>query len=346
MSFSFHTECVAPSKYSGPFIGSGGMTAAIVGMIIAAIFAPGAVALIAILGGIGYCQWWLFGRLVCLGGNRCIIGLPIGVYSQANQVGFLGKFDTDFSADILLAPSLLTKSIQDVARNNMLQGHMLQDQRFCDNPPNPLAGDLTTMYQNFSNLSFSGENESPADLEGAAGQVDQDNNLNIGGQGVLSPAQGAAIGLTAPGALNAQGLVVPDMWQANTFFGSGLIQDSNGNLQQLTSFSQGLSGASEPAWTGLIGVTAWSLAAPGGTSFTFIASNTNAVGDVIRLSGFRNSLFFNDQTAKVTAANPIQFTATANPTWWPALRSRPARPDVADVRSAVSVPPRPAGTRR
>ena len=28
MSFSFHTECVAPSKYSGPFVGSGGMTAA------------------------------------------------------------------------------------------------------------------------------------------------------------------------------------------------------------------------------------------------------------------------------------------------------------------------------
>src|SRR5271154_4602433 len=131
MSFSFHTECVAPSKYSGPFIGSGGMTAAIVGMIIAAILAPGAVALIAILGAIGYCRWWLFGRLVCLGGDSiCIIGLPIGVYSQANQVGFLGKFDTDFSADMVLAPSLLTESVQDVARNNPLQGHMIQDQRF------------------------------------------------------------------------------------------------------------------------------------------------------------------------------------------------------------------------
>ena len=61
------------------------------------------------------------------------------------------------------------------------------------------AGDLITMYQNFSNLAFTGENESPADLEGAASQVDQDNNLNIGGQGVLTPAQGASIGLTAPG---------------------------------------------------------------------------------------------------------------------------------------------------
>ena len=312
MSFSFHTECTPPSNYNGPFVGSGGMTAAIVGAIIAAIFAPGAVALILILGAIGYCRWWLFGRLVCLGGNRCIIGLPIGVYSQANQVGFLGKFDTDFSADVLLAPSLLTDSVQDVARTNSLQGHMIQDQRFCDNPPNPLAGDLITMYQNFSNLSFTGENESPADLEGAAGQIDQD-NANIGGQGVLTPAQGASIGLTAPGSLNAQGLVVPDVWQANTFYGSGLILDSNGNLQALTGYSQGLSGASEPAWTGLVSITAWSLAMAGGTSFTFTANNSNAVGDVIRLSGFRTSLFFNNQNAKVTAATSTQFTATVTP---------------------------------
>jgi hypothetical protein len=313
MSFSFHSECTPPSNYNGPFVGSGGMTAAIVGAIIAAIFAPGAVALILILGAIGYCRWWLFGRLVCLGGNRCIIGLPIGVYSQANQVGFLGKFDTDFSADVLLAPSLLTDSVQDVARTNSLQGHMIQDQRFCDNPSNPLAGDLITMYQNFSNLAFTGESESPADLEGAAGQIDQDNDLNIGGQGVLTPAQGASIGLTAPGSLNAQGLVVPDSWQANTFYGSGLILDSNGNLQALTGYSQGLSGASEPAWAGLVSITAWSLATAGGTSFTFTANNTNAVGDIIRLSGFRNSLFFNNQSANVTAASPTQFTATVTP---------------------------------
>jgi hypothetical protein len=91
--------------------------------------------------------------------------------------------------------------------------------------------------------------------------------------------------------------VVPTEWASNTFHNPGdQILDSNGNLQQCTSYSNGLSGASEPAWTGLISITAWSLATAGGTSFTFIANNTNAVGDVIRLSGFRNSLFFNNQT--------------------------------------------------
>ena len=38
--------------------------------IIAALLNPGALTLILILGAIGYCRWWLFGRLVCLGGNQ------------------------------------------------------------------------------------------------------------------------------------------------------------------------------------------------------------------------------------------------------------------------------------
>ncbi len=314
MSFTDHTQCVAPSNYSGPFVGSGAMVAVIVAAIAALIFDPGALTLTLIIGGIGYCRWWLFGRLVCLGGNRCIIGLPLGVYGQANQVGFFGKFDTDFSADILLAPSLLTDTIQQVAAKNAVQGNMLQDQRFANNPVNPLAGDLQTMYQNHDNLSFTGEAESPADLVGAAGQIDQDDNLNIAGQAILTPEQGASLGLAAPGALNAQGLVVPNQWAANTFHIPGdQISDSNGNLQMCTSFSEGLSGASEPAWTGLVSITAWTLSSPGGTTFTFAANNSNAVGDTILLSGFRDSLFFNNQTAKVTGVTPTGFTATVTP---------------------------------
>lgn len=308
-----HTVCVPPSQYSGPFLGSAGMTAAIVGMIIAAFLDPGAVALIAILAGIGYCKWWLFGRLVCLGGNRCIIGLAMGVYDQGNQVGFLGKFDTDFSIDILLAPSLLTDGIQDVAAKNTVQGHMIQDQRFCANPVNPLQGDMVTMYNNFSNLSFTGELESPADIVGAAGQIDQDNNMNIGGQGVLTPEQGDSLGLVAPGTLNAQGLVVPNDWQSNTFHIPGdQITDSNGNLQECTPFSEGLSGNNEPTWTGLLTISKWATTSTA-NSFVFTANNSNAVGDAIILSGFRDSLFFNNQSALVTAVTGTTFTATVTP---------------------------------
>jgi hypothetical protein len=314
MGYTQHTECVAPNNYSGPFIGSGGMTAAIVAAIIAAFLDPGALALVGILGGIGYCRWWLYGRLVCLGGNKCIIGLAMGVYDQANQVGFLGKFDTDYSADILLAPSLLTDSIQDVAAKNKVQGHMIQDQRFVKNPVNSLQGDLVTMYKNHSNLQFNGETESPADVVGAAGVNDQDDNQNIAGQGVLTPAQADSLGLVAPGSLLANGLVFPTFWQANNFYTPGdQIEDSNGNLQMCTPYAQALSGANEPTWTGLISITAWSLQTAGSTTFVFMANNSNNVGDTILLSGFRNSLFFNNQLASVTAVTPTGFTATVTP---------------------------------
>lgn len=312
MPFSSHTECVAPSNYSGPFIGSSGMWAAIAATIVMLIIDPGGAALTAILGAIGYCQWWLFGRLVCLGGNECIIGLVLGVYDQSNQVGFMGKFDSDFSCDMLLAPSLLTDSVQDIAAKNTVQGHMIQDQRFCTNPVNALQADMVTMYNNFSNLSFTGETESPADMTGAAGQIDQDNNLNIGGQGVLTTQQADSLGLVAPGSLNAQGLVVPDEWQANTFHTPGdQITDSNGNLQQCTPFAQALSGANEPAWTGIVSVTKWSMTSA--DTFVFTGGNTNKAGDVVTISGFRDSLFFNNQTGNVLSATPNTVTVKLTP---------------------------------
>jgi hypothetical protein len=316
MAYTQHTECVAPSSYSGPYLGSAAMVATIIAAIVALLLDPGALVLTGIIGGIGYCRWWLYGRLVCLGGNRCIIGLVMGVYGQANQVGFLGKFDTDYSADILLAPSLLTDSIQDVADKNKVQGHMIQDQRYVDDPMNPLQGDLVTMYQNYSNLSFQGETESPADVVGAAGQNDQDNNLNIAGQGVLTPAQGDSLGLVAPGALNAQGLVVPNEWQANTFHIPGdQISDGNGNLQMCTSYSEGLSGATQPAWTGIVSITAWSIAVAEPTVVTFTANNSLVAGNAVVLSGFRNSIFLNGQIATVlaTGLSPTEFQAKFTP---------------------------------
>lgn len=317
MDFEQHTTCVEPSDYSGPFIGSGGMTASIVATIIAAILYPGAAALTAILGGIGYCRWWLFGRLVCLGGNKCMIGLAMGVYDQSNQVGFFGKFDTDVGVQILLAPSLLTDSVEAVAAKNTLQGNLIQDQRFANNPVNPQQAAMVTMYNNFSNLSFTGEAESPADLSGAAGQIYQDNNQNIGGQGVLTPAQVQSLGMPAPGALNAQGLVVPNEWQANNFYTPGdQIMDSNGNLQQCTPYAQALSGANEPQWTGILSITAWSIPSSGSTeTVTFTADNSLSAGDIVILSGFRNSLFFNGQSATVLASglSSTQFQASFAP---------------------------------
>jgi hypothetical protein len=87
--------------------------------------------------------------------------------------------------------------------------------------------------------------------------------------------------------------------------------------------AKGLSGASEPTWAGLLNITEWFLPVSGSTTFSFVANNSNSVGDTILLSGFRNSLFFNNQTAVVTALVPNDppipnvanggFTATVTP---------------------------------
>jgi len=52
---------------------------------------------------IGYCRWWLYDRLICLGGDRCAIGLLGAVEPPENKSNF-DKFDTDYSINLVLAP--------------------------------------------------------------------------------------------------------------------------------------------------------------------------------------------------------------------------------------------------
>ena len=52
---------------------------------------------------IGYCMWWLYDRLICLGGDRCAIGLLGAVEPPDSKSGF-DQFDTDYSINLVLAP--------------------------------------------------------------------------------------------------------------------------------------------------------------------------------------------------------------------------------------------------
>jgi hypothetical protein len=234
MAFAQYTKCVAPTGYSGPFLGSAAFWAALAASIIAGVFDPGAGVLGLLLTGIAYCRWWLYGRLVCLGGNHCVIGLALGVYNQTNQSG-IGKFDTDYGVQVLLAPSLLSDSINEVGTTNSVQGFLVQDQRAAS-PPNPFQAAMISMYSNYSNLGFTGEPESFEDLTGTVG---------VGsGQGVLSAAQATAIGLQP----------TPPAWQANNFYVPGaLVVDGNGCLETCTTYSEGLSGGTAPPWSETVG---------------------------------------------------------------------------------------------
>src|SRR5215813_5891060 len=50
-----------------------------------------------------FCLWWLYDRLICLGGDRCAIGFLGGVEPPDAKSGF-EMFDTDYSFNLVLAP--------------------------------------------------------------------------------------------------------------------------------------------------------------------------------------------------------------------------------------------------
>ena len=51
----------------------------------------------------GYCGWWLYDRLICLGGDRYTIGLLGHVEPPSDKYGF-DKRDADYSINLILAP--------------------------------------------------------------------------------------------------------------------------------------------------------------------------------------------------------------------------------------------------
>jgi hypothetical protein len=55
---------------------------------------------------IAYCNWWLNKRLICLGGDRCAIGLLVSVEPPSEKTGF-DSIDTDYSVNLLPAPHSL-----------------------------------------------------------------------------------------------------------------------------------------------------------------------------------------------------------------------------------------------
>jgi hypothetical protein len=97
-----YTKCCDPNDYSG----WGGPVAisTIIGAALALItglwifLAPTAMVDLVL-----FCEWWLYRRLVCLGGQQCALGMVVTVEPVEKKGGF-ERFDTDFSINLLLAP--------------------------------------------------------------------------------------------------------------------------------------------------------------------------------------------------------------------------------------------------
>jgi hypothetical protein len=106
-TYNQYTQCIQPGGYSGVYLGGAAFWTGIVASIALLFVDPGAAVLAAILTGIGYCRWWLYARLVCLGQpNACALGLVLRIDTKQDQSG-LGQFDTDYTLYLLLPPNPL-----------------------------------------------------------------------------------------------------------------------------------------------------------------------------------------------------------------------------------------------
>ncbi len=114
MDFRQYTKCAPASKFVGflwvqyVMLGGAGIAAGALALLLSGAFIPGV--MIGLLTAvITYCLWWLYDRLICLGGDICVVGFVLSVEKPEDKTG-LDKFDTDTSLNLVLPPNLVGAS--------------------------------------------------------------------------------------------------------------------------------------------------------------------------------------------------------------------------------------------
>jgi len=130
MSYRQYTKCVSISGFVGftwvQYVMAGG--AAVVAGLLALLLAGAIVPtlLITVLSGIiAYCLWWLYDRLICLGGDVCAVGFVLTVETPEEKSG-LDSFDTDYSLNLVLAPTLVGTA-QAQVESSSPQGQLVKE---------------------------------------------------------------------------------------------------------------------------------------------------------------------------------------------------------------------------
>jgi hypothetical protein len=135
MAYRQYTKCTSPGNYIGALAAQiivaavVGAIPLIMGLVFGALFAGPAVLaamLIPLMAVLAYCRWWLYDRLICLGGDVCAVGTVLGVEPPDEKSGF-DAFDTDYSVNLLLAPHEVGDT-QSVIENDGIQGNLIKNQ--------------------------------------------------------------------------------------------------------------------------------------------------------------------------------------------------------------------------
>ncbi|MEU2042714.1 hypothetical protein [Nocardia niwae] len=137
LSYRQYTECVEPGDYRGAPIAVAvavgfffGLTAFVVGALVTGavgvllFISSGGITLVT--GLLSFVHWWLYGRLICLGSDKCVIGMIISVEPPSEKSGF-DRLDSDYSINLLLPPSLPGDLQEDVIANGV-SGPLIAEQ--------------------------------------------------------------------------------------------------------------------------------------------------------------------------------------------------------------------------
>lgn len=135
MSYRQFTHCVSPGNYIGGAIGQTIVGAAIGAIPLVIALASGVPAgpavligmIAAVMAVLAYCRWWLYDRLICLGGDVCAVGRLLTVEPPSGKSG-LDAFDTDYSINLLLAPHNIGAN-QATVEGDGLQGRLIANQQ-------------------------------------------------------------------------------------------------------------------------------------------------------------------------------------------------------------------------
>lgn len=137
LSYRQYTQCVQPSSFQSSPIADAiafGLFAALMEIsvyILATagfgLIAGGIAFLLAIVTGLlVWVHWWLYGRLICLGGERCAIGMVVSVEPPQEKSGF-ERLDSDYSFNLLLPPHLIGDNQATIESDGFL-GELIREQ--------------------------------------------------------------------------------------------------------------------------------------------------------------------------------------------------------------------------
>lgn len=140
-----YTQCCQPADYSG--FGGPLAIATIIGIALAFIVNPAFLAPMALADLVLFCEWWLYRRLVCLGGQQCALGMVVTTEPVEKKSGF-ERLDTDFSINLLLAPHSIYTDRATI-ENDGLQGFLIAEQAATKNIGLGFVGVTAKQWANY-----------------------------------------------------------------------------------------------------------------------------------------------------------------------------------------------------